>query len=401
MVDVVICYARDNQATARQLADGVSRLGYSVWRDESNAGDSGSTDLVMEQIGGAKAAIVVWSASAVGSEWIKAEANFARGLKRLIQASADDRPPPVPFDASQVTSISSWMGDDNHSGWTSLKSALTSLCGPAPAAAATPAEPESTARADSPAAAFTGPVPEAPPPPPGSATSPGSESPPAAVPPPADFMADPDAIDPDKTVLALSPAGAIPPAPPPAPPVPPAPPPPPPPAPAEPPVVPPAPAPVPPAPPPLPPTPIVAPPAPPAPPPPPPAPVEEAVVAPAAVASAAVADPAPVSPPHIPVLKPTAGAPAPKSGKGGVILILLLLLVAAAAGGYYYYITYWVPAHAPAPTVPPVGPPASRLPPTGPRRPRRKQPRLRPNSSIARRPSPARRRSSSTAHPPI
>ena len=77
MADVVICYAPDNQASARQLADAIRAEGWTVWYDESPA--AGSAGGVTEQILNAKAAVVVWSASAVASEWVRADANVARG----------------------------------------------------------------------------------------------------------------------------------------------------------------------------------------------------------------------------------------------------------------------------------------------------------------------------------
>lgn len=127
MADVVICYAPDNQATVRQLADAIRAEGWTVWYDESPA--AGSAGGVTEQILNAKAAVVVWSASAVASEWVRADANVARGLRRLVQASADDATPPVPFEAGEVASISTWLGDTAHPGWARIRAELVALAG--------------------------------------------------------------------------------------------------------------------------------------------------------------------------------------------------------------------------------------------------------------------------------
>ena len=40
MADVVICYAPDNQASARQLADAIRAEGWTVWYDDSPAAGS-------------------------------------------------------------------------------------------------------------------------------------------------------------------------------------------------------------------------------------------------------------------------------------------------------------------------------------------------------------------------
>jgi hypothetical protein len=333
MVDVVICYSRENQATARQLAEGISRLGYEVWRDEEAGSEAESTERVSDRIAGAKAAIVIWSAASAASEWIKSEAILARGLKRLIQASADDRPPPIPFDPGQVASISSWLGDDNHPGWASIKASLAGLAGPPTAGAVA----DETVRSDSPAAAF-------------STAPPGEPAPPGGD-------------DEAKTVIGFAPLPPIPPAepvPPPeqvaptAPPAPAAAPPPP-----EP-VAPPAPPPEAVTPPPAPPEPVTPPPTPEPPAPPAVDPLAATAVPGAAAAAAAAAastPPAPATPPApTAAATPAAGAAPPKKGKGGLILFLLLVLLAAAGGGgYYYYQNYWLPAHPPTAETPPPG----------------------------------------------
>jgi hypothetical protein len=143
MADVVLCSSRENDATIRQLAAAVAGLGYSLWQDESPAPDPASFDAVSAQIGGAKAVIVIWSQAATASDWVRAEANVAAGQKKLVQVSADGRPPPIPFDAAQMISILTWRGEDDHPGWRGVKAALATLCGepPAPAAAIPVAAP--------------------------------------------------------------------------------------------------------------------------------------------------------------------------------------------------------------------------------------------------------------------
>lgn len=130
MADVVICYSRENGATVRQLAEALTKAGYDVWRDETPEPTPEAADEIAEQIGRAKAVVVVWSEAAVASEWVKAEANVARGMKKLVQATADDHLPPVPFNAAQVAPISDWMGEPSHPGWQQILSGITALAPP-------------------------------------------------------------------------------------------------------------------------------------------------------------------------------------------------------------------------------------------------------------------------------
>lgn len=132
MADVVISYTVENEATARQLAEAIGRLGYSLWRPDGGS-TAATAEAVTDRIAEAKAVIVIWSSAAASSDWVRAEANIARGMKKLVQASADGNPPPVPFDAAQVSSISTWLGDDVHPGWEAVKAALANLAGPPPA----------------------------------------------------------------------------------------------------------------------------------------------------------------------------------------------------------------------------------------------------------------------------
>ena len=129
MVDVFISYSRVNQDLVRQLADAVTAEGYSVWWDAELPPHLSYGDVITEKIGSAKAAIVVWSQSAAASEWVRAEADVARGQKKLIQTSIDDVMPPMPFNQIQFASIGDWHGESDHPGWRKVKASLAALCG--------------------------------------------------------------------------------------------------------------------------------------------------------------------------------------------------------------------------------------------------------------------------------
>ncbi|MEA3013222.1 MAG: hypothetical protein QOD42_1767 [Sphingomonadales bacterium] len=174
MSDVFISYSRENQEVVRRLAEAVKRLGYDVWWDDQLPPHLSYGDVISQKVGGAKAAIVVWSANAAQSEWVRAEADMARNQKKLIQTSIDGRDPPMPFNQLHYVSLADWDGSDDHPGWSKVKESLFALCGPPGAEAAIPA------------VAAAAPVPVAlakPAPPP--APAPAPPPPPAAAPPPA------------------------------------------------------------------------------------------------------------------------------------------------------------------------------------------------------------------------
>jgi hypothetical protein len=131
MADVILCYASEDAAVAGRLAAAVAAQGYSLWSEDELTGGTGAD--ITDRISPAKAAIVIWSETAAASEWVRAEANFARGQKKLIQVSIDDRPPPLPFRPVDMISIANWRGDEAHPGWRRISAGLAALCGPAPA----------------------------------------------------------------------------------------------------------------------------------------------------------------------------------------------------------------------------------------------------------------------------
>lgn len=130
MVDIFISYSRSNQDKVRLIADRARALGYHVWWDDELPPHKSYGDVITEKIGMAKAAIVVWSQTAVQSEWVRAEADVARNQKKLIQTSLDGATPPMPFNQIQYASLDGWTGDDDHHGWRKVKASLAELCGP-------------------------------------------------------------------------------------------------------------------------------------------------------------------------------------------------------------------------------------------------------------------------------
>ena len=96
MIDVFISYSRANKDVACRLAETVKRLGYSVWWDEKLPAHLSHEEAIVEQVGAARAAIVIWSRGSAESKWVRAEAECARGRDILIQTVIDGFAPPAP-----------------------------------------------------------------------------------------------------------------------------------------------------------------------------------------------------------------------------------------------------------------------------------------------------------------
>ena len=132
MADVVIGYSRDGEAIASRLATALAAEGFHIWSEEGASGP------IADRIDEVQAAVVIWSDAARASDWVRAEANYARGQKKLVQASADGDAPPMPFDAKTAVSLADWSGEPDHPGWQKVKAEVDSLARPhRPAAAST------------------------------------------------------------------------------------------------------------------------------------------------------------------------------------------------------------------------------------------------------------------------
>ena len=94
MSDVFVSYARSDEVQANGVANALRSGGYRVWRDDELPAHRAYADVIEERLKDAKAVVVLWSADAAKSQWVRAEADAARGLGTLIQVSFDATSPP-------------------------------------------------------------------------------------------------------------------------------------------------------------------------------------------------------------------------------------------------------------------------------------------------------------------
>ena len=111
MTDVFISYSRSIEPQARRVADALRGLGYSVWRDDELPAHRSYSEVTEERLRAAKAVVVIWSAEAVRSQWVRAEADVAREAGTLVQLSVDGAVPPLPFNQIQCADLRGWRGE--------------------------------------------------------------------------------------------------------------------------------------------------------------------------------------------------------------------------------------------------------------------------------------------------
>ena len=131
MADVFISYARTDEPQAERVAEALRRLGHQVWRDDDLPAHRAYSEVIEERLKAAKAVVVLWSAEAAGSQWVRAEADSARSSGTLIQASIDGCIPPLPFNQIQCADLKDWDGGVEAPGWRKLIASVAALAGAA------------------------------------------------------------------------------------------------------------------------------------------------------------------------------------------------------------------------------------------------------------------------------
>ena len=131
MSHVFISYARSDEDLATEIADLLREAGFEVWRDDELPAHRAYAEVIEERLTGASAVIVLWSAEAAKSQWVRAEADQARSALKLIQATLDGSIPPLPFNQIQCADLKGWDGQRTAPGWRKLLSSVAELAGQA------------------------------------------------------------------------------------------------------------------------------------------------------------------------------------------------------------------------------------------------------------------------------
>ncbi len=127
MTDVFVSYARSDEPEAIKIAEALRSHGYQVWRDDEIPGHGAYGKVIEENLTSAKAVLVVWSAEAAQSDWVRAESDKARVAGTLIQVTIDGTLPPLPFNQIQCTDLRRWDGDLTSDAWRKVEKSVAAL----------------------------------------------------------------------------------------------------------------------------------------------------------------------------------------------------------------------------------------------------------------------------------
>jgi len=127
MSDVFISYARSTEAHAERMTEALRALGFEVWRDDQLPAHLAYADVIEARLHQAKAVVVIWSADALQSEWVRSEADRARNLHKLVQLTVDGTRLPMPFDQIQCADLAGWDGTAEHKGFRKVADSVADL----------------------------------------------------------------------------------------------------------------------------------------------------------------------------------------------------------------------------------------------------------------------------------
>lgn len=129
MAEVFVSYGHATTVQAMQIARALRALGYEVWRDEDLPPHRDYSEVIEERLRAAKAVVVVWSADAVKSQWVRAEAEIAREAGTLVQLSLDGAQLPLPFNRIQCADLKGWNEDLEAPAWRKVAASIAELVG--------------------------------------------------------------------------------------------------------------------------------------------------------------------------------------------------------------------------------------------------------------------------------
>ncbi len=127
MADVFISYARADKARVAPLVAAIEAKGWTAWWDpEIDAGQQ-FDDQIEAELLAAAAVVVVWTATSVGSRWVRGEAREAADRSILVPVRFDAARLPMDVRAIHTIEFDAWNEDAGGAAFQDLARALDAM----------------------------------------------------------------------------------------------------------------------------------------------------------------------------------------------------------------------------------------------------------------------------------
>lgn len=115
--DVFLSYQSDHRGFAGLLAACLEAEGFKVWWSGLMLGGTAYEREIWKRLSNCKCVVVLWSQSSIDSDWVRSEAEHARGRGCLIPVKIDDVAIWPPFTALHTIDLRNWSGDRKSPAW--------------------------------------------------------------------------------------------------------------------------------------------------------------------------------------------------------------------------------------------------------------------------------------------
>jgi hypothetical protein len=132
MSDIFVSYDDHDRQRVRRIVDALEARGWSVWWDHRISTGEAFAKVIERELAAASCVVAVWTNTSVHSEWVRAEADEAWKLRKLVPVLLDHVKPPMPFGQIQAVDLVDWDEPD-HQGFAKLLADLHERIGRAPA----------------------------------------------------------------------------------------------------------------------------------------------------------------------------------------------------------------------------------------------------------------------------
>ncbi|HZF07692.1 MAG TPA: TIR domain-containing protein [Thermoanaerobaculia bacterium] len=114
MADIFISYSREDREKAAQLAHALEERHWTVWWDREIRLGLSFDEVIEREILASRCIIVLWTASSIGSKWVRREARAAARREVLVPIMAENVEPPLEFTDLQAADLAAWPRLDGH-----------------------------------------------------------------------------------------------------------------------------------------------------------------------------------------------------------------------------------------------------------------------------------------------
>jgi hypothetical protein len=119
MSDIFISYDDQDRQRVRQIVEAFEAHGWNVWWDHRISTGEPFARVIERELTAASCVLVVWTNTSVHSEWVRAEADEAWKLGKLVPVLLDRVKPPMPFGQIQAADLVGW-NHQAHQGFAKL-----------------------------------------------------------------------------------------------------------------------------------------------------------------------------------------------------------------------------------------------------------------------------------------